>query len=102
MKLLHCPDIGPRPLSEYVFGGELREMPDPHTCSDAEWADYVYHRQGAPALKREWWYHTPTGTWLIAERHTLTDVVSQTWLASDYWRAQTAHTETASPAGVQP
>lgn len=96
MKLLHCPEIGPRPLSEFVFGGELRPMPDADACSDAEWSDYVYNRQGAPALKREWWYHSPTGTWLIAERNTLSDIVQQTWLAADYWRQHAS----SQPAGV--
>lgn len=79
MKLLNCPINGERPLSEFVFGGELREMPPPD-CSDKEWANYVYNRHGAPGLKKEWWYHTPSGTWFIAERDTLADKVSRTYL----------------------
>lgn len=90
MKLLNCPEIGLRPLAEFVFGGELRTMPDAQACSDAEWADYVYNRHGAPSIKREWWYHTPSGTWLIAERNTATDEVHQTWLAGQYWQ-EVAH-----------
>jgi len=31
-------------------------------------------------LKKEWWYHGPSGTWFIAERNTLTDKVSRTYL----------------------
>lgn len=80
MKLLACPINGPRPVDEFAFGGELREQPDPQTCSDAEWADYVFHRNGAPGLKKEWWYHVPSGTWFIAERDTLTDQVARTYL----------------------
>lgn len=80
MKLLKCPVNGERPLSEFVFGGEVRDMPDPNTCSDQEWAAYVHHRNGAPGVKREWWYHAPSGTWFIAERNTMLDEVARTYL----------------------
>jgi len=79
MKLLTCPINGVRPLSEFVFGGELRDMPEAE-CSDKEWADYVYNRNGAPGLIKEWWYHSPSGTWFVAERDTLTDNVARTYL----------------------
>jgi sarcosine oxidase, subunit delta len=83
MKLLNCPHHGLRPLNEFVFGGEFRSMPDPTHCSDTEWAAYIYHRNGAPGVKKEWWYHSPSGTWLIAERNTLTDEVLATYLPSE-------------------
>ncbi len=83
MKLLTCPINGPRPLEEFAYGGEIREMPDPQTCSDSAWADYVFHRDGAPGPKREWWYHVPSGTWLVAERDTASDVVSRTYLLGE-------------------
>lgn len=82
MKLLTCPINGTRPIAEFVFGGEYREMPNPDTCSDKEWAAYVHYRQGAPSIKKEWWYHTPSGTWMIAERNTGTDEVITTYLPS--------------------
>jgi sarcosine oxidase subunit delta len=80
MKLLKCPMNGERPLSEFIFGGEVREMPDPNTCTDQEWAAYVHYRNGAPGMKKEWWYHSPSGTWFIAERNTLLDEVARTYL----------------------
>jgi sarcosine oxidase subunit delta len=80
MKLLTCPINGMRPVDEFAFGGELRDMPDPQSCEDAEWGDYVFHRNGAPSLKKEWWYHVPSGTWFIAERDTSTDAVARTYL----------------------
>jgi sarcosine oxidase, subunit delta len=80
MKLLTCPINGMRPVDEFAFGGELRDMPDPQSCKDAEWGDYVFNRNGAPGLKKEWWYHVPSGTWFIAERDTSTDVVARTYL----------------------
>ncbi|HSO05664.1 MAG TPA: sarcosine oxidase subunit delta [Pelomicrobium sp.] len=82
MRLLTCPVNGPRPLDEFVFGGEVRAMPDPAAVDDAAWADYVFNRAGAPAVKREWWYHAPSGTWFVAERDTLTDAVKRTYLWS--------------------
>lgn len=78
MKLIDCPLIGPRPAAEFVYGGPWREMPDPEGCDDAAWGRYVFHRAGAPGVKRELWYHTPTGIWLVAERDTLTDVFHRT------------------------
>ncbi len=82
MKILHCPINGPRPLQEFHFGGELRAMPDPVAVTDEEWADYVFHRSGEPGVKREWWYHVPSGTWFVAERHNQTDEILRTYLYS--------------------
>ena len=47
---------------------------------DAEWADYVFNRNGAPGNKKEWWCHTPSNTWFIAERDTSKDQVFRTYL----------------------
>lgn len=55
-------------------------MPTPHDASDDQWAEYVFNRHGEPAVRREWWYHTPSGTWLIAERNNCTDEVLRTYL----------------------
>jgi sarcosine oxidase subunit delta len=82
MKVLTCPVNGPRPLSEFAYGGELREMPDPARASDSEWTDYVFNRDSVPGVKREWWCHTPSGVWFIAERDTTSDVVFRTFLYS--------------------
>lgn len=80
MKLLRCPIHGWRPLSEFIYGGELRRMPEPATADDRQWADYVFNRRGEPGVLREWWYHVPSGTWFVAERDTLRDEVRDTWL----------------------
>ena len=44
MKLMTCPINGPRSISEFAYGGEMREMPDPAAVSDEAWADYVFNR----------------------------------------------------------
>lgn len=79
MKQLRCPLNGVRPVSEFAYGGEARDMPDPARCSDAEWSSYVFNRSGSPAVKREWWCHIASGYWFIAERDTLRDVVIDTY-----------------------
>jgi len=79
MKLMTCPVNGTRPISEFICGGEMRLEPD-STVSDQTWADYLFHRNGAPGIKQEWWCHTPSNTWFIAERDTARDHVLRTYL----------------------
>jgi sarcosine oxidase subunit delta len=67
-------------VSEFVYGGEVRAMPDPDAASDEQWADYVFNRSGIPGIKKEWWYHTPSGTWFIAERDVSGDCILRTYL----------------------
>jgi len=80
MKIITCPINGPRPLQEFVFGGEVRDMPDPSTTSDTQWAEFVFFRQGEPGVRKEWWYHLASGTWFIAERDNVNDVFLRTYL----------------------
>ena len=80
MKLMTCPINGPRVISEFAYGGEVHSMPDPATASDQEWADYVFNRNGVAGVKYEWWCHTPSGVWFIAERDTVTDSIQKTYL----------------------
>ena len=75
MKRIPCPLNGLRPAAEFAYGGEVRPMPPPAECDDARWSEYVYHRSGAPGVKREWWYHIPSGYWFILERDTATDEI---------------------------
>jgi sarcosine oxidase, subunit delta len=102
MKLMTCPINGRRAISEFAYGGELREMPDPARASDQVWADYVFNRSGVPGVKKEWWCHTPSGVWFIAERDTTTDEVLQTYLyrpsdsASKHGESQPAVSEHGS------
>ncbi|MGH7944177.1 MAG: sarcosine oxidase subunit delta [Opitutaceae bacterium] len=80
MKILTCPINGPRPIQEFVYGGEVRAMPDPAVASDSEWADYVFNRNGEPAIKREWWFHLASNTWFVAERDNESDRIVRTYL----------------------
>ena len=77
MKLLNCPHIGLRPVSEFSYGGEVTTEPDPIVSDDIDWADYVFNVNGEPCIRREWWHHGPSGIWFILERDTRTDTVVQ-------------------------
>ena len=92
MKLMTCPINGRRAISEFAYGGEVREMPDPASATDEAWADYVFNRSGVPGVKKEWWCHTPSGVWFIAERDTTTDTILRTYL---YQPAGSARPESA-------
>jgi sarcosine oxidase subunit delta len=80
MKLITCPINGPRPVSEFFYWGEVRETPDAGRATDSEWADYVFNRNGASGVKREWWHHVPSGVWFVAERDTGADRILRTYL----------------------
>jgi sarcosine oxidase, subunit delta len=79
MKLLRCPLNGVRPISEFVYAGEVRQVPDPDRCSDDEWTDYVFNRTSLPGVKREWWCHIASGYWFIVERDTARDLILETY-----------------------
>ena len=82
MRLLHCPLNGPRPLLEFVCGGEVRTQPDAG-CTDAEWTSYLLNRSSLARVKREWWCHTPSGYWFIAERDTARDEFIRSYDAAE-------------------
>ena len=86
MKLLRCPINGERPLQEFAYGGEYNPMPDPEKVSDLEWANYVFNRDGGPQVKLEWWQHTASGVWFLAERDTARDMVVRTFLPGEVLR----------------
>jgi sarcosine oxidase subunit delta len=79
VKIMVCPLNGPRPVSEFAYGGEVRASPDPDTCTDAEWSSYVFDRSGSPGVKYEWWCHIASGFWFIALRDTGRDIVVGTF-----------------------
>lgn len=56
-------------------------MPDPDTCSDAEWSDYLFNRSGIPGVKREWWCHIASGFWFVEDRDVVRDAVIATHTA---------------------
>ena len=58
MKILNCPLNGPRNISEFVWVGEVKEMPAPAPTPRArDWADYVFIENNVAGVVREWWCH---------------------------------------------
>jgi sarcosine oxidase subunit delta len=78
--LISCPNCGPRPVTEFRYGGERRVSPQ--TSDHREWAHYLYARSNKLGVQSEWWYHRlGCQRWFLAQRHTLTNEVLDThWL----------------------
>lgn len=86
MKIINCPLNGPRNASEFIWGGEVKDMPDPAGADAAVWADYVFLQENEAGVVREWWCHVPTAFWFIAERDTRTDEILRTYPARQHYR----------------
>ena len=66
-----CPHCGPRPSTEFTFGGELREVDAPDV--EADFAR-VYLRVNAAGPQPERWFHARgCRRWLTLRRDTVTD-----------------------------
>ena len=79
---------GVRNISEFVCGGEVVDMPDPQTCSDREWADYLFMEKNTKGMVREWWMHSASSYWFIAERNTETNEILTTYPAAQLFGEQ--------------
>ena len=86
MKIINCPLNGPRNASEFIWGGEVKDMPDPDSADAAAWADYVFLQENQAGVVREWWCHVPTAFWFIAERDTRTDEILRAYPARELYR----------------
>ena len=100
MKIMHCPLNGPRNISEFTYGGEVKQMPDQNTCTDIEWADYVFNSDNTAGIVREWWMHAPSSYWFIAERNTITDEILKTYDPKVLFQQRVEFSE-SSPSSVQ-
>lgn len=88
MKIMNCPLNGPRNVSEFVWGGEVSDMPHPVEGSDREWAAHTFIENNTKGVVREWWMHVPTSYWFIAERNTETDEILRTYPAAELYSAR--------------
>ena len=84
MKILTCPVNGPRNITEFVWGGEVKPMPDA-AASDEAWTEYLFLETNLAGEIDEWWLHAPTNTWFIARRNTVTDTVLETMTVDAYF-----------------
>ena len=86
MKIMNCPLNGPRNISEFICFGEVTQMPNPQELNDEEWADYMWMSNNTAGVVHEWWCHSATSYWFIAERNTVTDEILKTYPASDVFK----------------
>ena len=86
MKIMNCPLNGPRNISEFTCMGEVEPMPDPNVLDDPAWSDRVWFANNEAGVVREWWCHTATAYWFIAERDTVTDEVLRSYTADQVFK----------------
>jgi len=79
MKLLTCPLNGPRNITEFDYGGEYHPLPSAESCDLKNWVEYVYFHENPAGIVLEWWCHTATSYWFLAERDTVSDTVLRTF-----------------------
>lgn len=96
MKILNCPLNGPRNITEFVYGGEVKSMPEVG-CSDKEWAEYVFYNDNTIRIIQEWWFHSPSGYWFIAERHTASDEILKTYDPSEVFNQRVDFEKQSKP-----
>ena len=84
MKRVHCPLNGLRNISEFVYGGEVEEMPS-IDASVRDWATYIFLDNNTKGFTREWWFHVPSSYWFIAERNTSTEEFIRTYPVSELY-----------------
>jgi len=97
MKILNCPLNGPRNISEFVWGGEVRDMPDPADLAARDWGAWVFLENNTAGVIREWWCHVPTSFWFIAERNTVTDEIVKTYPAGELFQQRREFAAKAKP-----
>jgi heterotetrameric sarcosine oxidase delta subunit len=73
--LLTCPHCGPRPFTEFAYGGESGT----HGGADGSLAAELYLRDNVAGVQRESWFHRfGCERWFSAERDTRTNAVLAT------------------------
>jgi len=73
MLRLPCPWCGLRDEVEFAFGGSSHIARPPASCSDAEWASYLYFRDNPKGTHLERWCHSfGCGQWFNVARDTVT------------------------------
>ena len=84
MKIMDCPLNGPRNISEFICGGEVRAMPDTAAGSDAAWVDYLFMENNTAGVIYEWWCHVPTTYWFVARRDTRSEEILETMTVAEF------------------
>lgn len=74
MQIFSCPFCGPRPETEFHFGGEAgNDRPQGGaSVPEGDWAAYLHLRQNPKGASREIWMHRTCREVFVMERDTLT------------------------------
>ena len=75
MLFIDCPYCGPRPETEFSYGGQAHVSypEDPHALTDLEWAEYLFYRDNPKGEFDERWAHVAgCRKWFNAVRDTRT------------------------------
>ena len=96
---IECPYCGPRDEIEFSCGGEahIARPSEPEALSDAEWAEFVFMEENKAGMVREWWCHTATAYWFIAERDTVKDEIIRTYDAGEVFKERIEFTRPEPP-----
>ena len=54
--VIECPNCGPRPSTDYRYGGEVRPTADPNADPEVE-ARHLWMRRNVAGDQRERWFH---------------------------------------------
>ena len=82
MLLIPCPWCGPRPESEFHYGGQahIARPANPAGATDEEWAAYLYLRANPKGAHAERWRHQHgCGRFFNCVRDTVTDRIAATY-----------------------
>ena len=86
MLIIDCPNCGPRPETEYGYGGQAHVAypEDPHALTDEEWAQYLFYRANPKGSYAERWVHSAgCRKWFNAIRDTRTYEISAVYRAGE-------------------
>ncbi len=72
MKTVPTMEHGPRPISEFHFGGLDIEQPA-NGCTSYEWASFLYFNHDPELLSSELWFHMPSNSWYRVLRNLMED-----------------------------
>jgi sarcosine oxidase subunit delta len=82
-----CPTCGSRDRREFTWAGDAVVLDRPQRDAGPEvWDAYIHLRDNPAGRTRDMWYHDPCGTWIVAERDTVTHAVYSTTAASEVAR----------------
>jgi len=84
MLLIPCPICGPRPETEFRYGGEAHvARPElPSALDDQQWVEFLYHRTNPRGLHYERWRHFyGCGRFFNCVRETVSDEIIATYKA---------------------